>query len=49
MRPLVVRRFGKAVLVQPPLSTDNETKNFRVFDELITANKDQIPEDSFIF
>lgn len=44
-----MRRFGKADLVQTPLSTYNKTKNFRGFNELIMANKDQIPEALFIF
>lgn len=42
-----MRRFGKANLVQPLFWTYRETKNFRGLDELIMANKDQIPEVLF--
>lgn len=43
MRRLVVRRFGKADLAQPLLLTGKDTKNSRELNELIMANKDQIP------
>lgn len=43
------RNFGKAIVGQPFLLTNKETKDFRRFRELLITNKDQIPEVLFIF